>query len=108
MSRFRLLQCVCVVWTGAALRLLAENALPTEAQEPALAAFANAAPVGLTNAVVPLPNSLTNMPVDALSSSALTDHLRAQLEMARHFRHIRLPQQAEPLLVELLVDTSPE
>lgn len=48
------------------------------------------------------------MPATALSPKGLNDRLKAQLELARHFRHIRLPQQAEPLLVELLGDNSPE
>lgn len=48
------------------------------------------------------------MPAEAMSSPALDEHLREQLELARHYRHIRMPREAEPLLIDLLSAASPE
>ena len=48
------------------------------------------------------------MPPEALSAAELDRQFRTQLELARHYRHIRQPREAEPVLVELLNGDSPE
>ena len=48
------------------------------------------------------------MPVDPLSQSELSEQYKTKLEMARHYRHIRMPREAEPILIDLLSETSPE
>jgi tetratricopeptide (TPR) repeat protein len=69
----------------------------------------NALPFPDTNAVTrAATTSGSSVPQDALSASALDEHLRTELELARHYRHIRMPREAEPLLIDLLSDSSPE
>jgi tetratricopeptide (TPR) repeat protein len=90
--------------------LRAENAAAgpvTQASGP-VAAADKPGPIVTTNWPASLVYASNAMPAAALSSSGLNEHLKAQLELARHFRHMRLPQQAEPLLVELLEDSSPD
>src|SRR5689334_11480219 len=48
------------------------------------------------------------MPAEAMSSVELSEHLRSKLELARHYRHIRLPKEAQPLLIDLLSGAAPE
>lgn len=43
-----------------------------------------------------------------VSPSGLNPELQARLEIARHLRHTRQSSEAEPILVELLADTSPD
>jgi tetratricopeptide (TPR) repeat protein len=83
--------------------------LPSTNQEPALVVLSASAPaVPVTNAAPTAATRVAKMPADAMSSSALDEHLRAQLELARHYRHIRMPREAEPLLIDLLSSASPE
>lgn len=46
--------------------------------------------------------SAGKMPAEAMSASDLDHQFRTQLELARHYRHIRQPREAEPVLIELL------
>lgn len=48
------------------------------------------------------------MPSEAMSQPELVEQFRTQLELARHYRHIRQPREAEPVLIELLSNSSPE
>ena len=43
-----------------------------------------------------------------MTSAELSEHLRSKLELARHYRHIRVPKEAEPLLIDLLSGAAPE
>jgi len=53
--------------------------------------------------------AITNLlPVPALSEAGLQERYRTRLELARHYRHVRQPHDAEPLLIELLGEGSPE
>ncbi|HLH53408.1 MAG TPA: tetratricopeptide repeat protein [Verrucomicrobiae bacterium] len=65
-------------------------------------------PAAKTNLTTENPLSAERMPSEQLSASELDQQCRKQLELARHYRHIRLPQQAEPVLVELLNSNGPE
>ena len=72
--------------------------------------------VPLTNATPPSRSNDTataviptnRMPVEAMTSAELSENLRSKLELARHYRHIRVPKEAEPLLVDLLSGAAPE
>jgi tetratricopeptide (TPR) repeat protein len=48
------------------------------------------------------------MPAEAMSASELDHQFRTRLELARHYRHIRLPREAEPVLIDLLGENAPE
>ncbi len=50
----------------------------------------------------------TNVPLSSLSGAELVAHLRQRLELARYFRTARQPEDAAPILIELLGDDSPE
>jgi tetratricopeptide (TPR) repeat protein len=60
----------------------------------------------LTNGLVADPESAKGDP--ATAETSLLVELRSQLEMARHLRHTRQPKEAEPILVELLGEKSPD
>lgn len=110
MSWFRPLLCYSVLLIEVAPVLGAQNAAPAPlAWVATITPPADLArPASGTNAEALSVVSTNPIPVEPLSTSDLNQHLKAQLELARHFRHIRMPQQAEPLLVELLDDASPE
>src|SRR5579859_4314265 len=55
--------------------------------------------------VVPGPEAL---PFESMSPAEQAEHQKSQLELARHYRHMRLPREAEPILIELLSGTSSE
>lgn len=106
----RLFACFCVLWIGAALSLLAENpASPLAKPDAPLAIARTSAPITPdTNAPSPRTLTLAKLPAEAMSPNELAEHFRTQLELARHYRHIRMPHEAEPLLIELLSTNSPE
>src|SRR5690348_4060296 len=66
-----------------------------------------AAPTAGPSEPRPLVNRSNALPSEARSPDGLAEQFKAQLELARHFRHIRLAQQAEPILVELLGGNAP-
>jgi len=110
MSLRRLSLCWCFVAAISTAVSAAENADPASTNhEPAFGVPpANTLAVTETNAACGITNGAASMPPDAMSSSALDQQLKAQLELARHYRHIRMPREAEPLLIDLLSATSPE
>ncbi len=61
-----------------------------------------------TNAAVSSAIPTNKMPSEAMSQPELVEQFRTQLELARHYRHIRQPREAEPVLIELLSNSSPE
>jgi tetratricopeptide (TPR) repeat protein len=61
----------------------------------------------ITNALVNPPGS-TNAPVRVLSAAELLEQLTTRLEAARRLRQTQHPKEAEPLLVELLAESSPD
>jgi tetratricopeptide (TPR) repeat protein len=48
------------------------------------------------------------LPAAALSPTQLQEELKSELEEARHYRHIRMPREAEPILVDLLTQPASE
>ncbi len=67
-----------------------------------------AAPSGLLLAAGAPTNQFSLGANSSAADAQLLPGLRQRLEMARHFRHIRQPREAEPILVELLAASSPE
>jgi len=53
-------------------------------------------------------SGLGKLPAEPMSQSELNEQLKTRLEMARHYRHIRQPREAEPILIDLLAESSPE
>lgn len=64
----------------------------------------NAAPVNLIDFFA----ATNGLPQNSMSKEELSVHLTQQLEMARYLRMTRQPADAEPMLVELLSEKSPE
>lgn len=64
----------------------------------------NAAPVNLIDFFA----ATNGLPQSSMSKEELSVHLTQQLEMARYLRMTRQPTEAEPMLVELLGERSPE
>jgi tetratricopeptide (TPR) repeat protein len=81
------------------------NPLVTSRETAGVASATNTAAAALTNAPS---SSVTSRLTDAMSQSELVEQRKAQLEMARHYRHIRMPREAEPILIDLLSESSPE
>src|SRR5579862_1322323 len=67
---------------------------------------------GASSQQAPQTNTLSlptaKMPAEAMSASELDHQFRTRLELARHYRHIRQPLEAEPVLIDLLGENSPE
>lgn len=117
------LGCWLVILGGIEAPALAEssNSAPEPVQTPP--GFQAAAPTETVGASAPSPvvetntsiltNKLVSNPESHTNTAAQVEteqlaQLRSRLETARHLRHTRQPQEAEPLLVELLADTSPD
>jgi tetratricopeptide (TPR) repeat protein len=94
--------------------------LGAEVQSEAISTFTHTnAPTALsatTNEPVVSPGQTSSfavpagstIPANSLTSAELTEHLRSQLELARHYRHIRQPREAEPVLIDLISGAAPE
>jgi tetratricopeptide (TPR) repeat protein len=110
MSLRCLFLCCCFVTAGSRQGLLAEKTDfgSTNTEQVFLFPAANGLARAATNRPAAAARSAKRMPADAMSASSLDEHHRAQLELARHFRHIRMPQEAQPILVDLLSGDSPE
>src|SRR5579872_826675 len=69
-------------------------------------------PSGTNSQSTPQTNALStsgdNMPAEAMSAAELEHQFRTKLELARHYRHIRQPREAEPVLIDLLGGSSSE
>ena len=104
------LLCCCLLCAAATPSLRAQStAAVTVARESAPAGTAdNRVAIAETNTRAFSVYPSNAIPAEALSTAGLNNQLKAQLELARHFRHIRLPKQAEPLLIELLGDNTPD
>jgi len=50
----------------------------------------------------------STLPKQAMSTNELAEHQRSRLELARHYRHVRQPREAEPVLIELLTEPADE
>lgn len=95
-------------WVTPSPNLHAESADagPPGRASAVLASEAKAAESG-TNAL--LMDAATSSGTEALGGGpASKEQLKAKLELARHFLHMRLAQQAEPLLIDLLGEDSPD
>lgn len=124
--------CAAIVWIILSIEVVAEpGADTTAASTPAALSPALATLPDLTNPVVPVsaltgaapvkiianspPENLVDfftatngLPRESMSREEWVVHLTHRLEMARYLRTTRQPREAEPLLIELLGDRSPE
>jgi tetratricopeptide (TPR) repeat protein len=55
-----------------------------------------------------LSSTISKLPTDGSSPADSTEHLKSQLELARHYRHIRQPLEAERALADVISETCPE
>jgi tetratricopeptide (TPR) repeat protein len=85
--------------------LLSAEPKPVAPAQPAIAESS-----GLLLPSVPPAEASTNTPAESGTSSepGVPPAFRKRLEMARHFRFSRQPREAEPFLVDLLAESSPE
>ncbi len=69
-------------------------------------------PLALLLVAAPFRGSTSELPgpaaIEPVSQTQSLAELRARLEIAKHLRHTRQPSQAEPILVGLLANTSPD
>lgn len=76
-------------------------------QEPGdVASTTNAPPFAAKNTLALVATNL--IPAMPASQPDVTGEFASKLETARHYRHIRMPREAEPILIGLLEDSSPE
>jgi tetratricopeptide (TPR) repeat protein len=78
--------------------------VPVAPVSEAVKLVTNAPPANL----VDLFAATNGLPRNGMSREELMVHLTKRLELARYLRTTRQPHEAEPLLIELLSDTSPE
>jgi len=91
----------------------------TEAQTPRAGASAPEVAVTgarLTNDPVAVSANFSNsvaaaadtLPAAAMSPAQLEEQSKSQLEVARHYRHLRMPREAEPILIDLMTQPASE
>jgi tetratricopeptide (TPR) repeat protein len=102
--------CACGL-IGLAVSPLSGGETGASLLEPSVAATSVASRTTTNSLPVLIPEptgTITTLPSATLTEEQLNAQLKSRLEMARYLRFTRQPAEAEPILVELLVEGTPD